>query len=166
MKKSHLALLVGLVAVFVWSGINPYDRLTWWLEVFPGIFGLIVLAATYRRFQFTTLVYTLITLHISIFCVGGRWPSAHSPVLNLARADCSLGFQSKLQDRQLRRLPPSRACSYSCSRLLESDDEIVHEYGPMDHHVRFLTQHPIRKHMLLALGLFLVPDLPVVSVGE
>jgi len=82
MKKSHLALLVGLVAVFVWSGINPYDRLTWWLEVFPGIFGLIVLAATYRRFQFTTLVYTLI---ISILCVGGHWTYAHEPVFNWLR---------------------------------------------------------------------------------
>src|SRR5436309_334294 len=85
MKKSHIALLIGVVIVFVWSGIDPYDRLTWWLEVFPGIIGVIILAATYRRFQFTTLVYTLIALHISILCVGGHWTYAHEPVFNWLR---------------------------------------------------------------------------------
>ena len=82
MKKSHIALLTGVAIVFVWSGINPHDRLTWWLEVFPGIAGVIILAATYRRFQFTTLVYTLIALHISILCVGGHWTYAHEPLFN------------------------------------------------------------------------------------
>jgi hypothetical protein len=62
MKKSHIALLIGVAIVFICSGTHPYDRLTWWLEVFPGIAGLIMLAATYRRFQFTTLVYTLIAI--------------------------------------------------------------------------------------------------------
>ena len=82
MKKSHIALLIGVAIVFVWSGINPHDRLTWWLEVFPGIAGIIILGATYRRFQFTTLVYTLIAIHISIFCVGGHWTYAHEPFFN------------------------------------------------------------------------------------
>jgi putative membrane protein len=85
MKKAHVALLIGVAIVFMWSGIHPYDRLTWWLEVFPGILGLIVLAATYRRFQFTTLVYTLIALHISILCVGGHWSYAREPVFSWLR---------------------------------------------------------------------------------
>jgi uncharacterized membrane protein YjdF len=51
MKKSHIALLMGVAIVFIWSGTHPYDRLSWWLEVFPGIAGLIILA--YRRFQFS-----------------------------------------------------------------------------------------------------------------
>src|SRR5438552_16821474 len=82
MKKTHIALLVGVAIVFVWSGIHPYDRLTWWLEVFLGIIGLMVLAESYRRFQFTTLVYTLIAIHISLLCVGGHWPYARERVLN------------------------------------------------------------------------------------
>jgi putative membrane protein len=85
MKKSHLALSLGFVAVFVWSGIQPYDRLTWWLEVFPAIVGVIVLAATYRRFQFTTLTYTLIALHMSILCVGGHYTYARVPLGEWAR---------------------------------------------------------------------------------
>ena len=82
MKKSHIALLIAVAIVFSWSGINPHDRLTWWLEVFPGIIGIIILATTYRKFQFTTLVYTLIAIHISILCVGGHWTYAHEPVFN------------------------------------------------------------------------------------
>ena len=82
MKKSHIALLIGVAIVFIWSGINPYDRLTWWLEVFPGIIGVIILAATYRRFRFTTIVYILIAIHICILCVGGHLTYAREPFFN------------------------------------------------------------------------------------
>ena len=67
------------------SGINPHDRLTWWLEVFPGIAGVIILAATYRRFQFTTLVYTLIAIHAAILMIGGHYTYAMMPVFNWIR---------------------------------------------------------------------------------
>lgn len=84
-QRPHLILLIALAVVFVWSGYKPYDRLTWWLEIFPGLIGLIILAATYHRFRFTTLVYTLIALHISILCVGGHYTYAREPVFNWLR---------------------------------------------------------------------------------
>ena len=31
-------------AVLVWSGIEPADRLTWMLEVFPAVIGFAVIA--------------------------------------------------------------------------------------------------------------------------
>lgn len=80
MKKTHVFLLAGLLLVFAWSGWQPHDRLTWWLEVFPGIVGLIVLGATYNRFRFTTLCYTLIALHIILLCVGGHYTYARVPL--------------------------------------------------------------------------------------
>jgi putative membrane protein len=83
--KSHITLLIGVPIVFIWSGICPHDRLTWWLEIFPGLIGLIVLVATYCRFRFTTLVYTLIALHISILCVGGHYTYAREPVFSWLR---------------------------------------------------------------------------------
>jgi len=82
---THLALLLMVGAVFAWSGWYPYDRFTWWLEIFPGLIGLIVLAATYRRFRFTTLVYALIALHICLLCVGGHYTYAREPVFNWLR---------------------------------------------------------------------------------
>jgi len=85
MKKAHAILLLGVVAVFAWSAWRPYDWVTWWLEIFPGLAGLIILAATYRRFQFTTLCYTLIALHISLLCVGGHYTYAREPFFNWLR---------------------------------------------------------------------------------
>jgi putative membrane protein len=56
----------SLSAVFVWSAIHPHDYFTWMLEVTPAIIGVIVLAATYRTFRLTTLLYTLIWLHAEV----------------------------------------------------------------------------------------------------
>jgi putative membrane protein len=82
---THIVLLLGVFIVFVWSGWRPYDRLTWWLEIFPGLAGLIVLGATYRRFRFTTLCYTLIALHICLLCVGGHYTYARVPLFDWLR---------------------------------------------------------------------------------
>ncbi|HXA08973.1 MAG TPA: DUF2238 domain-containing protein [Chthoniobacterales bacterium] len=76
----HLVLLGAIGLVFAWSGWHPYDRLTWWLEVAPGILGLVLLIATYSRFRFTTLVYTLIALHMMLLGVGGHYTYARVPL--------------------------------------------------------------------------------------
>lgn len=76
----HLLLLFATALVFAWSAWRPYDRLTWWLETIPGLVGAIILIATYSRFRFSTLVYTLIALHICILCVGGHYSYARVPL--------------------------------------------------------------------------------------
>jgi putative membrane protein len=86
MRRSHLALLLGVLAVLAWSVWKPYDRLTWWLETFPTTIGLIILAATYRKFRFTTLCYTCIALHMCLLCVGGHYSYAREPVFNWLRS--------------------------------------------------------------------------------
>ncbi|MCB9856631.1 MAG: DUF2238 domain-containing protein [Phycisphaerales bacterium] len=81
-RQPRLALaLTGLVAaVFVWSGIGPHDRFTWFLETVPVIVAFIVLAATYRRFPLTWLAYVCIALHAIILCVGGKYTYALVPL--------------------------------------------------------------------------------------
>jgi putative membrane protein len=81
----HLLLLVLVLGVFAWSAWRPYHRLTWWLETFPGLAGLIVLIAIYGRFRFTTLCYTLIALHICLLCVGGHYTYARVPLFDWLR---------------------------------------------------------------------------------
>src|SRR5881227_4212753 len=88
MKKilpSHLTLLGIVAIVLAWSAWQPYDRLTWWLEVLPALAALAVLFATYRRFEFTTLTYTLIALHICVLCVGGHYTYARVPLFDWLR---------------------------------------------------------------------------------
>jgi putative membrane protein len=83
--RLHLTLLVAVLAVLAWSGWRPYDRFTWWLEVWPGIAAIALLAATYQRFRFSTLAYTLIALHICVLCVGGHYTYARVPLFDWLR---------------------------------------------------------------------------------
>ena len=62
------------------SGVGPYDRFTWWLEVAPILIGAPLLVATYRRFPLTNLTYTLLAIHALILMVGGHYTYARVPL--------------------------------------------------------------------------------------
>jgi len=76
----HIFLLVSLGAIFVWSGYEPRDRFTWFLEVIPAILGLAVLFYTFPRFQFTNIVYVLVWLHCIVLMVGGKYTYGQNPL--------------------------------------------------------------------------------------
>jgi putative membrane protein len=84
-RTFRLALLAVVAIVFAWSGWHPHDRFTWWLEIAPGLAGLAILLATYRRFQLTTFCYALIALHICVLCVGGHYTYARVPLFDWLR---------------------------------------------------------------------------------
>jgi putative membrane protein len=75
-----LILLLIAAAGVVISGIAPYDRTTWWLEVAPALIAAPILIATYRRFPFTPLVYRWLCLHALILCLGGHYTYARVPL--------------------------------------------------------------------------------------
>ena len=82
----YLYVLGGsLAAMFAWSGFNPRETATWWLEVMPVIIGIPVLVATYRRFPLTPLAYVLVSLHAIILLIGGHYTYAEVPVFNWLR---------------------------------------------------------------------------------
>lgn len=80
LSRPEPVLLWLVLAVFVWSGIQPHDRFTWLLEVFPVILGVPVLIYLYPRFRFTPLVYTLLAVHALILMVGGKYTYAEVPL--------------------------------------------------------------------------------------
>ena len=84
-RTSHLVLLAIVAIVFCWSGWRPYDRFTWWLEIAPVLAAVALLLVTYRRFEFTTLGYALIALHICVLCVGGHYTYARVPAFDWLR---------------------------------------------------------------------------------
>ena len=85
-ERTYMLFLVGaLAAVFIWSAIRPHDYFTWFLETVPGMIAVVVLAATYPRFRFTPLVYTLIVAHVAVLCVGGHYTYAEVPLFNWIR---------------------------------------------------------------------------------
>src|SRR5262245_33045520 len=73
-----LLLVVG--AALVWSAIEPFDRTTWWLEVFPVLIGGPLLIVTAKRFPLTRLTYTLLAVHAAILIVGGHYTYAKVPL--------------------------------------------------------------------------------------
>lgn len=76
-------LWIGIfAATLVWSGINPKDYFTWFLEVAPALIGIVVLALTSKSFPLTPLIYVLILLHCVILMVGGHYTYAEVPLFD------------------------------------------------------------------------------------
>ncbi|MBR0566057.1 DUF2238 domain-containing protein [Azoarcus sp. L1K30] len=71
------AVLICLFLVV--SGVSPYDRATWLMEVAPVIIVLPVLVLSYRKHPLTSLLYGLIFVHAVILIVGGTYTYARVP---------------------------------------------------------------------------------------
>lgn len=69
-----------VLAALLWSGIAPYDRATWWLEVAPVLVAAPILFATRRRFPLTPLLYGLVALHCLVLILGGAYTYARVPL--------------------------------------------------------------------------------------
>jgi putative membrane protein len=83
MTKEKVLLWGGaavVLAALVWSGIAPYDRATWWMEVAPVLVAAPILFATGRRFPLTGLLYALIVLHCLVLILGGAYTYARVPL--------------------------------------------------------------------------------------
>jgi putative membrane protein len=82
MSRTVLLIIASLVllALLVVSGVRPYDRATWALEVLPIVIVLPLLWATYQRFPLTTLVYVGIFLHALVLMLGGAYTYARVPL--------------------------------------------------------------------------------------
>ncbi len=76
------AWLLIFIGVLVWSGIEPHDHFTWFLEVLPAIIGLLLLLLTRRCFPLTPLLYWLILGHAVILMVGGHYTYARVPLFD------------------------------------------------------------------------------------
>ncbi|QUM87157.1 DUF2238 domain-containing protein [Moritella sp. 36] len=65
--------------VLIWSGIDPKDQFTWFLEVVPAIIGAVILALTYNSFRLTSLLYGFILAHCIVLMIGGHYTYAEVP---------------------------------------------------------------------------------------
>ena len=70
----------GDCAPAAWSGIRPFERGTWWLEIAPVLIGAPVLIASFSAFRLSPLLYRLLFLHAVILIVGGHYTYARVPV--------------------------------------------------------------------------------------
>lgn len=82
MSRSREPLILGLItiALLIASGIQPYDRFTWVLEVSWVVVGLPLLFATYRPFPLSPLLYRLLFLHACVLILGGYYTYERVPL--------------------------------------------------------------------------------------
>lgn len=71
-----LALAIGALAV---SGIDPKDRLTWFLETIWVTAAIPLIAWNWRRFPLTRLLCWLLLAHALVLVYGGAYTYAETP---------------------------------------------------------------------------------------
>jgi putative membrane protein len=70
----------AVLLALLWSGISPFDRATWMMEVAPVLVVVPLLLLTGRAFPLTTLLYALIAVHALVLIVGGAYTYARVPL--------------------------------------------------------------------------------------
>jgi putative membrane protein len=75
-----LPIAVGVYLIF-WSAlaIRPFDRGDWFLENLLVFTTATVLAATYRKFQFSNASYALILIFLAVHAIGAHYTYAKVP---------------------------------------------------------------------------------------
>nr|WP_174506047.1 DUF2238 domain-containing protein [Acinetobacter sp. Marseille-Q1620] len=82
MKKEYFLIIamIVLLLILLISGIYPFDRMTWVLEVMPVIIVIPLLCISYKKFPLTPLLYTLIFIHAIVLMLGGAYSYARVPL--------------------------------------------------------------------------------------
>ena len=78
-KLVLLFAMLFLVLSLIISGIDPFDRGTWFMEVLPVLIVVPLLIHTYKTFPLTNLLYILIFIHCMVLIVGGTYTYARVP---------------------------------------------------------------------------------------
>ncbi len=87
-----------MAPVVAWSGWQPFDRVTWWLEVTPVFLGFIALfIAQAKHWRFSNLALSLIGFHMILLLVGGHYTYALVPLGDWVGS--LLGFKRNHFDR-------------------------------------------------------------------
>ena len=71
---------VATIVLLALSGLRPYDRATWLLEVAPVLIVLPLLWYTRSRFPLTRLLYACMFMHAIVLMVGGAYTYARVPL--------------------------------------------------------------------------------------
>jgi putative membrane protein len=75
-----ILLMCFVAACLLWSGLDPFDRTTWWLEIMPIFAVMPLLWFTRVRFPLTTLLYIGIGLHAGGLLVGAAYSFPRVPL--------------------------------------------------------------------------------------
>ncbi len=80
MKRAHAALAGSYLAVWTASAFRPVYPEDWLIENLLVFVFLPLLAATYRRFTFSTLSYALIAAFLTLHAIGAHYTYSETPI--------------------------------------------------------------------------------------
>lgn len=84
--RVELGLLGAVLAILLVSGVAPKaGHQSWLLETAPGIAGVAVLIAVFRRFPMSRWVYAGVVIHMLILAYGGYYTYALTPLGDWAK---------------------------------------------------------------------------------
>lgn len=96
-NRTAKILLTGYIFLFIWAGIHPYDRATWYAENLPIVLIVVALVVLYRRgVVFSPTAYLLMSVLVYMHTIGGHYTFERAPfgfVTDL------FGFQRNHYDR-------------------------------------------------------------------
>lgn len=78
-------LIITCAIFLVFSLIHPKDYGVWLFEIAAGLVGVGLLAATYRRFQFSEFIYVLVAIHFAVLAIAAKYTYAEMPLFNWLR---------------------------------------------------------------------------------
>jgi putative membrane protein len=84
MKKYYFLLLLFFMS-FVWSGINPRNYGHWIGEIAAPVVGLIILIATFNKFRYTIITYSVILISCCLMFIGAHYTFSRVPLFDLIR---------------------------------------------------------------------------------
>lgn len=80
-KDLYPGTLLCLVSIYLlYTAVNPYDRLTWLMEVLPVLIAIPVLVLSRRKYPLSNLLYLMIFIHCLILITGGKFTYARVPL--------------------------------------------------------------------------------------
>ena len=79
------SLLLAAIIITIWSAVRPKDYGVWFFELVVGFVGVFILVLTYRRFQFSNLVYVMVGIHFLVLALGAKYTYAEMPLFDWLR---------------------------------------------------------------------------------
>jgi putative membrane protein len=79
-NRTAKILLTGYILLFIWAGIHPYDRATWYAENTPIVLIVIALIVLYLRgVIFSSVAYLLMFVLVYMHTIGGHYTFERVP---------------------------------------------------------------------------------------
>lgn len=78
-RRAVLASSALVALVVLATGLAPFDRRTWWLDVSPVLVTVPILLVAWRRCPLTPLLYWVVAAALVMLCVGGHYTFERVP---------------------------------------------------------------------------------------